>query len=515
MRRLGLCGGVVAVATAAIAVAGGLPTPARTQQQLRVAIVETPPVPWKGAALGSPAWYAAALWESLTRPGDGGVLPILAASWKNVDNTTWQFTLRPNLTFSNGTPIDAAAVAENINLFLADGGKTSPLGGAAPPLRRVLGEARAIDKLNVEVKSRVPSPTFDSDIGLLPILETRAMQEMGETKWAASPVSSGPYKLKEQRVGESEFVPHAGSWHPGKVASLLIREMPERAARIQAVQSGQMHIALGLNIDAFGPIEAAGHTIYTAPAPNVAAIALMTERAGSPFKDIRVRHAINMAIDRDNIVKNLLRGRATPASQPAVPGMFGFNADVKPYPFDPERAKKLLANAGHPNGFKTTIEAVTGSGTADSDIFQQVALDLKRVGIEAEVVPMRLADWVTKYSGGGAPNPTDVTFKDWAFGWGYTLNNGDPLQGYSTHWCDRKPTWYCNESLRPKVEAARLEFDPDKRRKMVEELMKLSAEDAPVLFIINQIEVVALHKDVQNFKMSYRYINYGDLSLKN
>jgi peptide/nickel transport system substrate-binding protein len=483
-------------------------------QQLRVAIVEAPAVPWKGAAFGSPAWYNAAVWETLSRPGQGGVIPILAARWRNVDKDTWQFTVRPNMTFTNGKPIDAAAIALNINEFLEDGGKTLPLGGGAPPLRRVLGPARVIDATTVEVKTRVPSPTFDNEIGTLPIIEVGAYKELGEQRWAAAPVSSGPYKIKEIRTGETEFVPHTGSWHPGKVASLVIREIPERAARIQAVQSGQMHIALGLNIDAFASIEAAGHSIYTAPAPNVAAIALMTERAGSPFKDIRVRQAVNLAIDRDNIVKNLLRGRATPASQPALPGMLGFNPDIKPYPYDPERAKKLLADAGHPNGFKTSIEAVTGSGTADSEIFQQVSLDLKRVGIDAEVIPLRLADWVSKFQGGG-PNATDVTFKDWSFGWGYTLNNGDPMQGYTTHWCDRKPVWYCNESMRPKVEAARAEFDAEKRGKLIQELMKLSAEDAPVIFLINQIEVVAVHKDVQNFEMLYRYINYGDVSLKN
>ncbi|MBM3504476.1 MAG: ABC transporter substrate-binding protein [Alphaproteobacteria bacterium] len=494
------------------ALASGLSASA-SAQQLRVAIVETPAVPWKGAAFGSPAWYNAALWETLTRPGDGGVTPILATRWRNLDKDTWQFTIRPNVSFTNGKPIDAAAVAANINAFLDDGGRTTPLGGGAPPLRRVLGPARAVDAATVEVKTRVPSPTFDNEIGLLPIIEVSAYQEMGEQRWAAAPVSSGPYKIKEIRTGETEFVPHTGSWHPGKVPSLLIREIPERAARIQAVQSGQMHVALGLNIDAFTNIESAGHAIYTAPAPNVAAIALMTERAGSPFKDIRLRHAANLAIDKDNIVKNLLRGRAVPASQPALPGMLGYNPDVKPYAYDPDRAKRLLSEAGHPNGFKTTIEAVTGSATADTEIYQQVVLDLKRVGIDAEVIPLRLADWVAKFSGGG-PTATDVTFKDWAFGWGYTLNNGDPMQGYTTHWCDRKPTWYCNESLRPRVEAARNEFETDKRGKMIQELMKLSAEDAPVIFLVNQIEVVALHRDVQNFQMLYRYINYGEVNLK-
>ena len=101
-----------------------------------------------------------------------------------------------------------------------------------------------------------------------------------------------------------------------------------------------MHVALALNIDAFDAIESAGHRIYTAPAPNVAAIALMTERPGSPFKDVRVRHAVNLAVDKDNIVRNLLRGRAVAASQPALPGMVGYNPDVKPYAFDPVQAKK-------------------------------------------------------------------------------------------------------------------------------------------------------------------------------
>lgn len=501
---------VMAAATAALV------PPAAAQQQLRIAIVATPAPPWRGAAFGSPAWYNAALWESLTRPGDGGLVPVLAQSWKNIDRDTWHFTLRPGMTFTNGKPIDAVAVAGNINLFLTENaaGK-APLGGGAPPLIRVLGPARAIDALTVEIKTKVPSPVFDNAVGNLPIIETGAFRELGETDWAKSPASSGPYKIKEIRAEETEFVPHAGSWHPGKVPSLLIRAMPERTARVQAVQSGQMHIALALNIDAFDAIEGAGHRIYTAPAPNVSAVALMTERTGSPFKDIRVRHAVNLAVDKENIVKNLLRGRAAAASQPALPGMVGYNTDLKPYPFDPVQAKKLLSDAGFPNGFRTTIEAVVGSSTADSEIYQQVALDLARVGVQAEIVPLTLSDWVTKYNGGNVPNASDTTFKDWAFVWGYTLNDGDPIQGYSTHWCDRKPTWYCNESFRPKVEAARGEFDAKKRGAVLADLMKLSAEDAPVLFVVNQVEVVGLHRDVENFEMKYRYINFGDVRLRN
>lgn len=505
----------VSLFTGLTAILGGSPQDALAQQ-LRVAIVATPAPPWRGAAFGSPAWYNAALWESLTRPGDGGLVPVLAQSWKNIDRDTWHFALRPGMTFTNGKSIDAAAVADNINLFLTENaaGK-APLGGGAPPLIRVLGSAKAIDTLTVEIKTKVPSPVFDNAVGNLPIIETGAFRELGETDWAKNPASSGPYKIKEIRSEETEFVPHGGSWHPGKVPSLLIRAIPERTARIQAVQSGQMHVALALNIDAFDAIESAGHRIYTAPAPNVAAIALMTERPGSPFKDVRVRHAVNLAVDKDNIVRNLLRGRAVAASQPALPGMVGYNPDVKPYAFDPVQAKKLLSDAGFPNGFRTTVEAVVGSSTADSEIYQQVAIDLARVGVQAEIVPMTLSDWVTKYNGGNAPNATDTTFKDWAFGWGYTLNDGDPIQGYSTHWCDRKPTWYCNEGLRASVEAARSEFDPKKRGAILADLMKRSAEDAPVLFLVNQIEVVALHRDVENFEMKYRYINFGDVRLKN
>jgi len=290
-------------------------------------------------------------------------------------------------------------------------------------------------------------------------------------------------------------------------------EVPERQARVQALQSSQIDIAVGLSMDAFDPIESAGHTMHTSAAPVVYVIPLISEnRPNSPFVDVRVRRAVNYALDKDGMNQHLLRGRATAASQGATPNTYGYNPDVKPYPYDPEKAKQLLAEAGYPNGFKTTMEAVmSGSQTADAEIYQQVAIDLKRVGVDVDVIPLRFGDWLKKWRPGAGA--TTLGFSD-MFGLGYFLTPElDAVRGFINHWCDKEPQWYCNESMRPMVEQARVEFDPAKRLELLQKLMVMVHDDAPVLFTVNQIDVVAVNKRVENFKMVNRFINYDEMTI--
>ncbi len=487
-------------------------------QHLRVAVPTVPPQlgnPYAAQTFGSPnIFFMAAIYDGLTIVDEKGKsAPRIATAWKNTSPTTWQFTIRSGFTYSNGKPLTAESIADNINkVYLSDYAKTSQIYGNVPNP----AGARVVDANTVEITTKQPNPIFDKEIGGLPIVEPGAWADMGVEGFTRNPVTTGAYKIDgtPDWAGKSiKMVPNAGGWHPGKVAQLTIAEIPERQARVNAIESGQMDIAIGLNMDAYETITKAGHTFYNAPAPVVYGVPLVSNRPESPFKDVRVRQAVNYALNKEGMNTNLLRGLATVASQPATPNAFGYNDAVKPYPFDPAKAKQLLTEAGYPNGFKTQMEGVmSGSQTADAEIYQQIGLDLARVGVQVDVIPVTFGDWLKKWTT-ARPDGT-VSFPD-MFGLAYFLvPEIDAVRAFANHWCDRKPTWYCNESLRPLLETARTEFDPVKREAALKELMRLSHEDAPVLFTVNQIDVGGVHKRVRNFKMVHRFINYDEITVQ-
>jgi len=502
--------------TAAVALIGF--AAAQQAAPFRVAIPNLPPQqgsPYASAAFSSPGvFFMGAIYDGLTWVGeDGNNRPYLAEGWKNIDQTTWQFTLRPNAQYTSGRPVTAESIVKNIEILLSEYGQSQNIRSIVP----TPASARAVDARTVEIKTKTPNPIFDKEIGGLPIIDPQAWADLGVEGFTRTPVTTGSYKLASATPNWSqatmELVPHTGSWHPGKAPRLVIAGVPERAQRVQAVESGQVEVAVGLNMDAFEAIERSGNVVYTAPAPLVYAIPLISTRPNSPFKDVRVRQAVNYALDKDAMVKNLLRGRATAASQPATPNTVGFNPDVKPYPHDPAKARQLLSAAGFPNGFKTKLEAVmNGSQTADLEIYQQVGNDLKRVGVDVDVISVTFADWLKKWlPGAGA---TDLGFPD-MFGLGYFVTPEiDAINGFKTHWCDKTPQWYCNEAVRADVQSARTDFDPARRVQTLKRLMKAMHEDAPVLYLVNQIDVVGVNKRVRNFTMVNRFMSFSEMTLQ-
>ena len=486
--------------------------------ELRMAIPDIPTQlgnPYISTALTSPAiFFLGAIYDGLTIVGaDGNTAPRIASAWKNVDKDTWQFTIRSGTTFANGKPLNAAAIAANINdMLLGDYAKWQQIFPLIPSPE----SARVIDTNTVEIRTKKPAPIFDKEIGGLPIAEPGAWKDLGVENYAKNPVGTGPFKVEPGTSwagGIMRLPAHTGSWHAPKVPMVVMNAIPERQARVNAIESGQVDVAVGLNMDAYDTVIKAGRNIYTAAAPVVYAVPLISLRDSSPFKDVRVRQAVNYALDKESMNANLFRGLASPASQPATPSTYGFNPNVTAYPYDPAKAKALLAEAGYPNGFKTAMEGVMGgSQTADTEVYQQIGLDLARVGIQVDVISVRFADWLKKWTT-ARPDGT-VDFPD-MFGLGYFVSpEMDAVRRYTQHWCEKTPKWYCNESLRPLIEVARTEFDSAKRLAALQQLMQLSHDDAPVLFTVNQIDVAGINKRVQNFRMVNRQIDFEAAALQ-
>jgi ABC-type transport system substrate-binding protein len=291
-----------------------------------------------------------------------------------------------------------------------------------------------------------------------------------------------------------------GSWRAPRIARLRWIAVPDAAARVQAVLADQMDIALGLGPDEVAAIEAGGGKGATwRTAVNWA---LQYHQAGrdGPFNDRRVREALNLAVDRRALVDGLLAGTTIPATQPATQGTYGYNPDLPPIPHDPARARALLAEAGYPDGFKFTLQAVVGAGPADGAVFQKIAQDLAAVGVTMEIRQFPVPELIRAV--------TEGSWSGDAFAMSFANEqNVDALRSMQNHSCLWPHPWYCDERIMPVILAAQTEFDPERALRLRHEVMRFYREDYMALFLYELPRFAGLRADVHGFEEVHGFIN--------
>ncbi|MSO65831.1 MAG: ABC transporter substrate-binding protein [Alphaproteobacteria bacterium] len=427
----------------------------------------------------------------------------LATAWKNVSPTTWQLTMR-GAKFQNGEPVNAEAVVKTIEWFGSERGKAS-VGGQT--FNYVTG-ARAIDAQTVELTTANPRPIFPNQLAALYVVPPKAWADLGIEQFTAKPVGSGPYRVVDWAGEAIRTEAFADSWRQPKIVKIEYTRLPEQIARRQALVSNQIDIMLQATPDDIAPIKAAGGTVDIVPSPLLLQLAFVLENAKegldiAPLKDRRVRQALNYAVDKEAINKNLLGGIMGINSQYSLPIAFGYNSDLKPYPYDPDRAKALLAEAGYPRGFKIVAEI-----RDYFDVFRQVAQDLGKVGVNVEMSQVVAADWSRKF--------LQVKWDGHAFSVPLGVAPElDTIRMMLFQSCRKNPAYYCNRDVMPLVDAADSEFDPAKREKILHNLMARLREDAPALFLFEQQDLNAYGKRVRGFKNVNRVLNYHEMTLEN
>ncbi|MSO65822.1 MAG: ABC transporter substrate-binding protein [Alphaproteobacteria bacterium] len=518
---MSMIGRWTAAAGVAILSSTGFVTPALAQADvLKIGVATLPP------SRGNPSGHAgaitsytyAAIFDALTKASaTGDIIPDLAESWRNVDTNTWRFTLRPNVKFQNGEPLTAAAFVQMAEYYLTDEGKASVNGR---DLSRAYTSARAIDDLTVEFKTATPNPAFATNILRMHVVAPKAWKDMGVESFANAPIGTGPFKVDAWRPESVRLAAFEGSWRAPKMKSLEILALPEITARVQALVSGQIDIAPAVSVDAAKTIEAAGHKADIIAGPYVLAWALLGTYRDTPFKDKRVRQAVNYAINKEAIVNGLLLGKAKPASQAASPLTFGYNPDVKPYPYDPDRAKKLLAEAGYANGFEMDVIVLPGNFPADADIYQAAAQDLGKIGVKTNLKPLTFAEYLKVLFN---PVPKEEFGKGWgdkvmAFQQDFSVDLiPDAINRWQATWSCRRAgvSFYCNDDEIKLIDAANAEFDVEKRRKILQDGMKMIHENAPGIFLVEIVDVLGRSSKVQNAKLTFRVLNYHEITKTN
>lgn len=419
------------------------------------------------------------------------ILPSIFTEWETVDDLTWRFTLAEGATFHNGTPVTSASA-----VFTFERAAQPQIGEAAivQSLATQIGfeSVTAVDDYTIEVKTTKPAAIFPDLLTSFEIMpedyyaddSTEALANV-----AQNPVGSGPYIFKEWvRDDHITLEANPDYWGPKpSIKTVIFRPVPELSARVVALQNEEANIVVNIAPDVAPQLESGDTTrLATVTGGRNIFIGIRCDR--EPFNDVRVRQALNLGIDFEGIKTALLGGYGERTRTIVNPP--NENMEIEAWPYDPERAKALLAEAGVPEGFELTMDAPSGRYIKDAEMAQAIAQGYEAIGIK---VNLKVLEW-SVYAGELLPSgdPDDLFF----------LGLGSPFSGeqelfYVHPDFSLNFTFWQNDDYVAKFAELNKELDPAKRKTLMDEIQVIVQEECPWVFLWHQVDFYGASKDLQ------------------
>ena len=450
-------------------------------------------------------YFTPAIFDGLTRIDRGGnLLPWLAVSWEAKDTKTWTLRLRDDVTFSNGTPMTAEAVAFAVNYMASDESLVESLRREIP----VFEGAVAIDDLTVEITTVDPDPLLMRSLSILPVVEPSEWTRLGREGFSKEPTGTGPFRIVSWGPTEARMAAVPTSWRAPQVDRLEVFAIPEKSARIQALQSNQIDLAIEFGPEDGVTMENAGLKVeHWIAAENAGLSFILTRNPDSPLQDVRVREALNLAVNRKVITDVLLEGATVPANQPVPRAAYGYNPDLPPIAYDPDRARALLKEAGYENGFSFVTYVVGGIGVGESAL-QVVANDFADVGVTLELRSVPIQQFLRHLGRGTWPEEIDAFSMNWP-----VWPSLDSLRALRLHSCLRREPWYCDETIMPLIQEAMVEWDADTAVSMRQDIMAWYRDQYPAVYMFEAAQFAGMRPNVSGFSMTNNIISFEKLSI--
>ena len=417
----------------------------------------------------------------LSRDRDAKIIPMLALSYSSVNDTTWRFVLRQGVKFHNGEDFNAEAAAYSVNRIISKDYKTL----RTSYITGITG-AKVVDPYTVDV-------TTDGINAVLPIQMTSlAMvppKAAAEASFAEKPVGTGPYQFvswdRGRQITAKRFDGYWGT--KPTTADFVVRIIPNAQTALSALQTGEVDLVL----DLLPEQKSLAPKAVSVPATEFSYIAFNTYKP--ELKDPRVRLAINMAIDKDLIAKTIYGGEATPSNAQMISkGMIGFNSKLTPIKYDVEGAKKLLAEAGYPNGFAVTINTPRERYLKGEETSAAVAQMLKAVNITATVNLIEFTKFQTDGRiAGDKPGAFDLKYAWNSNEW----FDASRLVAHIT--CKGTSSKYCNAEVDQLMADAVKTLDQAKRQTMYERVYEIMSTDPYTVYLLQQNLIYGLTKRLE------------------
>ena len=421
--------------------------------------------------------------ETLTRLApDGTIQPHLAENWSvSADGLQYTFKVRQGVKFHDQTIFDAAAVKWNFDRLIDP--EVRVPGRATFPI----AQTDVVDPMTARVTLKRPYVPFISALSAntAGIVSPAAVEQHGNTyKNYAHPVGTGPYVFKERTRGEKITVSKSADYWGKKphYDEVLFRIVPEAATRESLLLAGQVDLII---LPPVGDLPALQRNkavkVLLAASNRTIFIALNTQKP--PFNDVRVRQALNYAVDKKAIIDAVLFGAGDPMDAPMAPSLFGY-CQQGVYEFDQAKAKKLLAEAGVASGTQVALIHPTGRYVQDKEATQALAGYLREVGLEPQLQTM---DWPSYISTITTPldkgNTTQMHYLGWAPS--FMDSSQQVLQFLSTYAPPNglATTFYANTEVDQWIAAAEGESNADRRKRLYCQMAKKVWEEAPWIFL--------------------------------
>ena len=435
------------------------------------------------------------MYEKLLQPDDQGKLQVkLASSYKLINHTTWEFILKKGVKFHNGSLLTAKDVK-----FSLDRGRDPKTKNPMAIYLASIDRVEVVDDYTVRIITKEPNPLLPLQLGFVGFIVSAAYLEGKEEGFLNTyPMGTGPYKfvewIKNERITLEAFKDYWGG--EPKIKKLIFKPIPETSSRVASLQTGEVDVALG--IPPFMVDQLKGD-------PKIQVKEMLTDRVIFISFDLvdkskevnpeitkilsqkKVRQAMNYAVDKEALIKTLFMGRAKPIGSPITGFDFGYDDSVKAYPYNPEKAKALLQEAGYPNGFEVTIHTPVGKYLQDKEVAEAVAGMLGKVGIRANIrthewgvyvrsmiatrdIPVHLIGWIARFD-------ADVTLSAW-----FTKTSQ-----FSNFW---------DPELEEMIVKAKKEMNPAARKAQYSRILKKIHEDAPWIFLYQPINIYGVRSRV-------------------
>ena len=437
------------------------------------------------------------MFDTLVQLGPAADLrPALAERWEvSKDGLRYTFFLRKDASFHDGTPFDAAAAQYSLERLLGD---ERPR--ARSLVAGIVRAARALDSQRLEVALERP---FSTALHLFAQHGLAMVSPVAHRNWGSefgrSPVGSGPFRFAGRSPnGELRLERWDEGWR-GKplLDRVIFRRVPDEATRLTLLENGEAQLAGPLSLD--GMSRLTGNAAVAAESfPTARAIGVAINTQVVPFTDKRVRQALNYAIDKAALVRTIYSGRATPLGGPLAPTVRGA-APLLPYPFDPDRARKLLTDAGFPSLLDFPLVAPRGRFPGDDALAQEVQRQLQAVGVRARLELLDPTQYTATITKAADETPLRLSMIDWL---PRTLDPRAALYPlfHSTEWMPRgqNTSFFKNPILDEWLDRATRAADPDDADRLFRRAQELVRDEAPWIFLLSPNAAVARSSDLHD-----------------
>jgi peptide/nickel transport system substrate-binding protein len=436
--------------------------------------------------------------------------PGLALSWKALDDTTWEFKLRRGVKFHDGSDFTAEDVVFSIERPATV--KNSP--SSFTIYTKAVTEKIIVDAHTLRLKTATPYPLMPNDLSTISIVSKKAAANAASEDFNSGKVTigTGPFKFVRWAKGDRiELARNAAYWGPKPPwEKVTFRLIPSDPARVAALLSGDVQAIENVPTSDLAKLQGnSAVSLFRSISHRVMYLHLDTNRERSPFafdkagrpleknplKDLRVRRAISKAINRPAIAERVMEGAAVPTGQLMPEGFFGYTPALKVEPYDPDGAKKLLAEAGYPDGFALTLHGPNDRYVNDDQICQAIAQMLTRVGIQTKVETMPSSVFFSR--------GTRLEFSFMLVGWAAdTAEASSPLKSLLATYDRDKGMGTTNRGRysNPKMDAvlvrALATVDDSRREKLLQEATELAIGDLGIVPLHHQLNVWAARKGI-------------------